>query len=182
MKKERFFVIILSIFALLFLVTFQAYRSVRQSQERYQRIVRAYELYCLGRYDDFARYVDEYKLKELSYLNSAIVEQRFQQFYVAAMKEFNLGNFASAVELFRKALGQIDSKDNRYDEIVYYLSLCLVNSNRLQEAKLELSSFVNRENSVYRSKGLQLLIDVYKKTGEMVKAQEIEKMLSEVKK
>ncbi|WP_052465397.1 tetratricopeptide repeat protein [Thermotoga profunda] len=182
MKRDKFFLVLMSVFALLFLITFQAYRWTKQSQERYQKIVKAYELYCYGKYDEFSKYVDQYKLKELSYLNVTIKEQRFQQFYMAAVKDFNLGNFASAVEFFKKALQQLDERDPRKDELLYYLSISLVNSNRLQEAKLELSTFVNLENSPYRNKALQLLIDIYRKTGEIVKAQEIEKLLLEVKK
>lgn len=182
MKRERIFLVLLSIFAVLFLVSFQAYRSVKQSQERYQKIIKGYELYVLGKYDEFSKYVEQYRLKELSYLSGSIKEQKFQQYYLSAMRDFNLGNFASAVELFRKTLQQIDAKDTRYSEILYYLSVCLVNSNRLQEAKIELSTFVNLPDSLYRSKALQLLIDIYRKTNELVKAQEIEKLLLEVKK
>lgn len=182
MKRDRIFLVLLSIFAVLFLVSFQAYRSTKQSQERYSKIVKGYELYALGKYDEFSKYIEQHKLTELSYLSNSIKEQKFQQFYLSAIKEFNLGNFASAVELFRKALQQIDTKDTRYNELLYYLSVSLVNSNRIQEAKIELSTFVNLENSVYRNKALQLLSDLYRKNGELVKAQEIEKLLLEVKK
>lgn len=182
MKREKFFVILMTVFASLFLFTFQAYRSVKQSNERYQKIVKAYEYYSTGRYDEFSKYVEQYRLKELSYLNGSIKEQKFQQLYMAGIKDFNLGNFASAAELFKKALQQIDQKDPRRDELLYYISVSLVNSNRFEEAKMELSNFVNLENSPYRSKALQLLIDVYKKTNETVKAQQIEKLLLEVQK
>lgn len=182
MKRDRVFLVLLTIFAVLFLLSFQAYRSTRQWQERYRKIIRGYELYVLGNYDEFSKYVEEHKLKELAYLSNSIKEQRFQQFYLSAVKEFNLGNFASAVELFRKALQEIGSKDPRYGELLYYLSVCLVNSNRIVEAKMELSTFVNLVDSPYRNKALQLLSELYRKSGEMVKAQEVEKLLLEVKK
>ncbi|MGJ8455015.1 hypothetical protein ACSFC1_06900 [Pseudothermotoga sp. U03pept] len=182
MRIEKFLLITLTVFAFLFLMSFQAYRSVQQRLNRYEKLTKAYELYCLGKYEEFSKYVDQHRLKELSYLLGSIKDQSFQKDYLTALKEFNLGNFASAAELFKKALAQIDRKDTRYGEVLYYLSLSLANGNRFQEAKIELANFLDLEASVYRERALLLLIDLYKKTGELSKAQQVEKILQEVKK
>jgi hypothetical protein len=65
---EKFFLILLTVFALLFLLSFQAFVSVRSQLRRAEKIVEAYRMYVSEDYENFERYVEKNDLKELKNL------------------------------------------------------------------------------------------------------------------
>ncbi len=172
-SREKFFLILLTIFALMFLTSLYMYKTQRSQLIKTRRIVRAYELFAMEKYDEFLKYMDLYKLDELQYLKKNLQKRKLQDLYNRGVSEFNLGNYSLAADFFKRALSEIEQDDPKTAEIVYLLSLSLVNSNRVNEAKLVLEQYINLIDLPYKQKIVELLAEIYRKQGELNKANEL---------
>ncbi len=172
-RSEKFFLIVLMIFAMLFLTTLYMYKVQRSQLARMNMIVRAYELFTMGKYDEFSTLVESHQLHELRYLESNLKKRKFQELYSLGVSEFNLGNYAQAAEFFKQAAVQLEATDPKFAETVYLLSLSLIEANRTNEARLFLEQHTDLPDSPYKRKIIETLADIYKKQGEHDKAENI---------
>ncbi|MGB9789575.1 MAG: tetratricopeptide repeat protein [Thermotoga caldifontis] len=180
MRLEKFFLVLLTVFALLFLLSFQAFVSMRTQLKRNERIIEAYKLYVNEDYDRFEQYIKVHGLKELENLNSTLKEKVFEKYYSLGVVKLNLGDFSTAYEYFKKAFEQLPEGDERRAELVYLMGQSLAKAGRSLEAKLQLNMVLQMPDSLYRSQAIRLLIDLYRQTGEKEKADELEKTYREV--
>jgi len=176
MNLERFLLILLTVFALLFLLSFQAFVSVRSQLKRSEKMLEAYRMYVSEDYENFERYVEKNDLKELKNLKDSLKRRLFEKYYTSGVTKLNAGDFSSAYEDFKKALQQLPQQDERRAEVVYLMGQSLVKAGRLVEAKTQLSTVINMPNSFYRNQAVKLLIDLYRQTGEDAKAEELRKI------
>ncbi|WP_165276215.1 hypothetical protein [Thermotoga sp. Ku-13t] len=179
MHLEKFFLVLLTVFALLFLLSFQAFVSVRAQLKRSERIIEAYKLYVSEDYDRFERYVETHGLKELESLKNTLREKVFEKYYSLGVMKLNLGDFSTAYEYFKKAFEQLPEGDERRAELVYLMGQSLAKAGRTVEAKLQLNTVLQMPDSLYRSQAIRLLIELYRQTGEKEKADELEKTYRE---
>lgn len=178
-RPESVFLVLLTIFSLLFLLCFQSYSSARSQLRRYEKILEAYKLYVNERYEEFEKYVDENDLRELKKLRDDLKNRLFERYYVLGIAKFHAGDFSSAVENLKKALQQLDQDDQRRAELIYFIGQGLMKAGRISEAKFQLSAVLDMPNSLYRTQAIYLLIDLYKQTGEKEKAEQIAKTYGE---
>ncbi|AEH50461.1 tetratricopeptide repeat protein [Pseudothermotoga thermarum] len=173
-NRERFFLVLLTIFASMFLISFYICKEQYAQINRMKRIIKAYELFAMGKYPEFSNYVEQNRLNELLYLKKDLQKRLFLDYYANAVYHFNLGNYAEAADLFKKALEQIESNDPKSSEILYLLCVSLTNANRLGEARLVLEqSIENMPNTPFKKKVMELLAEIYKKQGDHDKADKI---------
>jgi tetratricopeptide (TPR) repeat protein len=172
---EKFFLILLTVFALLFLLSFQAFVSVRSQLRRAEKIVEAYRMYVSEDYENFERYVEKNDLKEFKNLKDSLRQRLFERYYILGVTKLNAGDFSSAYEDFKRAFQQLPQQDERRAELVYLMGQSLVKAGRLFEAKAQLSVALEMPNSLYRNQAIKLLIELYKQTGEKARAEELEK-------
>lgn len=90
---EKFFLILLTVFALLFLLSFQAFVSVRSQLRRAEKIVEAYRMYVSEDYENFERYVEKNDLKELKNLKDNLRQRLFERYYILGVTKLNAGIF-----------------------------------------------------------------------------------------
>ncbi len=176
MNLEKFLLILLTIFAFLFLLSFQMFVSARSQLKRSEKILEAYRMYVDEDYENFERYVEKNDLKELKSLKDSLRRRLFEKYYTLGVTKLNAGDFSSAHEDFKKALQQLPQQDERRAEVVYLMGQSLVKAGRLVEAKTQLSVVLEMPNSFYRNQAIKLLIDIYEQTGEGAKAEELRKI------
>lgn len=181
-RPEGVFLILLTIFSLLFLLCFQAYNSKRSQLKRYEMILEAYKLYANEQYEEFEKYVDKNDLKEFKGFKDELKHRLFEKYYAFGVVKFQVGDFSSAAENFKKALQQLHQNDQRRVELIYLIGQSLAKAGRTSEAKLQLSAVLDMPNSFYKTQAINLLIDLYKQTGEKEKAEQVAKVYGEVMK
>lgn len=178
MKRHLANLIILTVFAILFLVTYWMYSVEKNNLQKAKLSIRGYELYAQERYGELSEYIEKNRLSELKYLLIKSQERSFQNNFSEATSAFNLGNYATTVDIIRKILQNMPpQKQDRYDDCLYLLSLSLVRSERWEEAKIELEELAEMQDSEFQKRAIELLKEVYEKTGDEEKFQELSKRL-----
>lgn len=179
MRLAKFLLVLLTVFAILFLLSFQAFVSMRSQLDRNKKILEGYRLYVEEDYEAFRRHVQKYGLKELESLERDLNQKLFEKYYSLAIVRFNNGDFSSAYELFEQALERLPQQDERRAELIYLMGQSLAKAGRITEAKTQLSAAIELPDSFYRTQAIKLLIDLYRQSGEEKKAQELEENYGE---
>jgi len=175
MNREKFFLVLMSIFAILFVIAFLNNRAMESSLAEYQKMIRAYELYTNGYYEDFFHYIEQNNLQNLTYLKS--LKRNYSEFYIEGLKKCVSGDYEVAIDYFKESLEDVEISNPLYTEILYYLGLSMINAEKYQEAEITLERLLDFKDSIYAQKGLRLLIKLYTKTGNLDRAKEIEKLM-----
>ncbi|MCD6552027.1 hypothetical protein [Thermotoga sp.] len=109
MKKDMFYVIVLTIFAFLFIVTYFSYRALSERVERTEKMLKAYELYIFSDYEKFADYV---KKEGLEIEGMDLLKERKARSLLAEAKDlYRLADYGEALVLFEKASNLTDSEE-----------------------------------------------------------------------
>jgi len=162
-KGGKFCLILLTIFACLFLFTYSYNAKLSNDIEKMRKLTKAYELYVSGS-NEFSRYVQDNNLKELDWLISKKLLSDVRSKLDQAKENYRKGNYADASVLLREVK---DVENPWMDEIYFYLGMSLYKIGELESSKLFLSAFIeNFQYSIYRKEALLLLRDL---SGEDVK-------------
>ncbi len=155
MNKNLFFLILLTVFALLFLVVFYNNINLTKNIEKLKLTIKAYEMYANNNDKEFVNFVKEKNLKELEPLAQKLVMNKVRNTLDNAISSFRTGNYGETSTL----LMEIKDIDNPWmDELYYYLGLSLLKIGEDSRAKLYLSAFLEGfKYSIYRKEALLLL-------------------------
>lgn len=169
----HFLLILVTLFAAIFIITYLHNSILRKRVEYYGKLVKAYELYVTGD-KGFESFVKENNLKEVNWLlpkfNLFAVRKSLDEAKVA----FEKGNFADVISTL-SVVKDTDSPWN--DELFYLLGSAYAKVGQLEQAKFYLSYFLNGfEGSIYRKNALSLL-SVLSEDQEKKKIEEILKKL-----
>ena len=173
MRHERFYLILITVFAFLFLITYMYNVRLTTDVENLRKLTKAYELYVSGS-NDFSKYVKDNNLKELDWLISKKLLSDVRSKLDSAKDAYRRGNYADASVLLR----EIKDVDNPWmDEIYFYLGMSLYKIGEVESSKLFLSAFIQSfQYSIYRKEALLLLKDL--STGDVKK--QVESILSQM--
>ncbi|ODN31211.1 tetratricopeptide repeat protein [Fervidobacterium thailandense] len=152
-----FLLVLATLFAILFLVSYSQGIILRKRVERYGKVLKAYELYLRGD-SEFETFVKENELKEVSWLLPKFNLFAVRKSLDEAKAAFERGNFADVVSTLSK-VKDVDSPWN--DEVFYLLGTAHARIGQTEQAKFYLTYFVNGfEGSIYRKSALTLLRDL----------------------
>ncbi|PLV60286.1 hypothetical protein [Thermotoga sp. KOL6] len=111
MKKDIFYVAILTIFAVLFIFTYFSYRSLEKKYEHAKEILKAYELYIFSDYESFANYVEKEGL-EIDGIDM-LKDKKARSLLAQAKDLYKLANYGEALVLFEKAMNLSSNEEIR---------------------------------------------------------------------
>lgn len=173
-KFQKITLIIGTLFAILFLITYFSNVKLTQKLEYKDKILKAYELY-LNNSKEFSTYVKTNKLKELEWLVSKKQLNEVRTALDKAKILYREGNYGEAASLLR----EIKDVENPWnDEVYFYLGMSLYKVGELESAKLFLSTFLN--NFKYSKFGKEALLILKEISTDEIKKQ-IDKILNERK-
>ncbi len=160
MNKNLFFLILLTVFAFLFLIVFYNNIKLTKDIENTKMIIKAYELYANNDDKGFVNFVKENNLKELESLAQRLVINKVRNTLDRAISSFRVGNYGESSTL----LMEIKDIENPWmDEVYYYIGLSLLKIGEDARAKLYLSSFLESfRYSIYRKEALLILKEITK--------------------
>ncbi|AFG35009.1 hypothetical protein QQE94_04230 [Fervidobacterium pennivorans subsp. shakshaketiis] len=154
MKSQKLSLLLATIFCILFVITYLYNVNLVSHLQRFQKIVKAYELYVSDS-KDFSKYVEDNNLEELSYLVEKQIKSQVRAKIDAAKQAFRSGNYADAAKLLREIK---DIENPWLDEVYFYLGSSLYKIGEIESAKFYLSSFLdNFKYSIYRKEALLML-------------------------
>jgi len=154
MKSQKLSLLLATIFCILFVITYLYNVNLVSHLQRFQKIVKAYELYVSDS-KDFSKYVEDNNLEELSYLVEKQIKSQVRAKIDAAKQAFRSGNYADAAKLLREIK---DIENPWLDEVYFYLGSSLYKIGEIESAKFYLSSFLdNFKYSIYRKEALVML-------------------------
>ncbi|MFN6991724.1 MAG: tetratricopeptide repeat protein [Fervidobacterium sp.] len=173
-KFHKIILVIGTLFAILFLITYFSNVKLTQKLEYKAKIIKAYELY-LNDSKEFSFFVKSNKLKELEWLVSKKQLNEVRMVLDKAKILYREGNYGEAASLLR----EIKDNENPWnDEVYFYLGMSLYKVGEVESAKLFLSTFLNNfEYSIFRKEALLILKEI--STDEIKK--QIDKLLNERK-
>ncbi|MGQ9855365.1 MAG: tetratricopeptide repeat protein [Fervidobacterium sp.] len=157
MKVEKFSLILLTIFAILFIISYSHSLKISNELEQTKKVVKAYELY-VNNDQSFEKFVSENDLKDLVNLVSKQKITSIRTKIDNAKSAYRNGNYSEAADILRT----IKDESNPWaDEIYFYLGMSLYKIGEIESAKLFLSSFIdNFQYSIYRKEALMLLREI----------------------
>ncbi|KAF2960467.1 MULTISPECIES: hypothetical protein [unclassified Thermotoga] len=109
MKRDVFYVIILTVFAVLFMLTYFSYRDLAVKLTRMEKTLKAYELYIFSDYENFEDYV---KKEGLKIEGMELLKEKKARSLIAEGKNlFETANYGEALVFFEKALNLSDNEE-----------------------------------------------------------------------
>ncbi|QAV32555.1 hypothetical protein SAMN04488510_1446 [Fervidobacterium changbaicum] len=157
MKSRNLSILLATVFCVLFLVTYLYNVKLFSQLQRAQKLIKAYELYVADS-KDFSKYVEDNKLKELTYLVEKQMKSQIRSKIDTAKVAYRNGNYADTVSLLREIK---DIENPWLDEVYFYLGSALLKVGEVESAKLYLSSFLDSFTySVYRKEALMILREI----------------------
>ena len=164
-NRELVYLILMTTFAVLFLISFAGYRDLKEREERLESEIKAYELLMGGNIEAFMKLVEEKDLdfsKELKFY----LEKFAQLELFRGETEMEMGNYGEALEHFSRVL----SMNNIPKSIEYrariFKGRALYELKRYEQAYRELVVFLNdAEDFRGRGEGLVELAKVCIKLG-----------------
>ncbi len=121
MKREAFYLTILTLFALLTLVQYFNYRELKTKNETLTKTLKAYELYIFSEFDRFEEYVKRENLKIPGF--ELLKEKKAQSLLVEGQELFKMANYGEALLRFREVL-KISSDQKTRELARHYLERC----------------------------------------------------------
>lgn len=119
--RNLLFLLLLTIFSLLFLITFHMYRLKVLEIENLKKEVKAYEIYIFRDFDEFVRYIEENGV-EIPYLGN-LKKKKAKEIISNGIYQMRMANYSIAIADFKKALELLDN-DPLKKTVEYYLSIC----------------------------------------------------------
>lgn len=121
MKREAFYLTILTLFAFLTLVQYFNYRELKTKNETLTKTLKAYELYIFSEFDRFEEYVKRENLKIPGF--ELLKEKKAQSLLVEGQELFKMANYGEALLRFREVL-KISSDQKTKELARHYLERC----------------------------------------------------------
>lgn len=121
MKREAFYLTILTLFAFLTLVQYFNYRELKTKNETLTKTLKAYELYIFSEFDRFEEYVKRENLKIPGF--ELLKEKKAQSLLVEGQELFKMANYGEALSRFREVL-KISSDQKTKELARHYLERC----------------------------------------------------------
>jgi len=121
MKREAFYLTILTLFAFLTLVQYFNYRELKTKNETLTKTLKAYELYIFSEFDRFEEYVKRENLKIPGF--ELLKEKKAQSLLVEGQELFKMANYGEALSRFREVL-KISSDQKTKELAKHYLERC----------------------------------------------------------
>lgn len=121
MKREAFYLTILTLFAFLTLVQYFNYRELKTKNETLTKTLKAYELYIFSEFDRFEEYVKRENLKIPGF--ELLKEKKAQSLLVEGQELFKMANYGEALLRFREVL-KISSDQKTKELAKHYLERC----------------------------------------------------------
>lgn len=109
MKKDVFYVVVLTVFALLFTITYFSYRTLNERVEYTEKLVKAYELYIFSDYEKFTDYVEKEGLKIEGM--DLLKEKKARSLLAEAKDLYKLANYGEALVLFEKVSNLTENEE-----------------------------------------------------------------------
>jgi len=119
--RNFLFLLLLTIFSLLFLITFHMYRSKVLEIENLKEKVKAYEIYIFRDFDEFTRYIEKNGV-EIPYLEN-LKRRKAKEIVSDGIYQMRMANYSTAIAKFKKAL-ELLGDDPLRKTVEYYLSIC----------------------------------------------------------
>ncbi len=119
--RNLLFLILLTIFSLLFLITFHMYRSKVLEVEDLKEKIKAYEIYMFGDFDEFVSYIEKKGIR-VPYLEG-LKKKKAKEIVSDGIYQMRMANYSLAIADFKKAL-ELLGDDPLKKTVEYYLSVC----------------------------------------------------------
>ncbi|RKX55719.1 MAG: hypothetical protein DRP24_04505, partial [Thermotoga sp.] len=97
--RNFLFLLLLTIFSLLFLITFHMYRSKVLEIENLKEKVKAYEIYIFGDFDEFTRYIEKNGV-EIPYLEN-LKRRKAKEIVSDGIYQMRMANYSTAIAKFK---------------------------------------------------------------------------------
>jgi len=121
MKKEVFYLVVLTLFAFLTLVQYFSYRDLKTKNEVLNKTLKAYEFYIFSDYDKFEEYVKKESLRIPNI--DLLKERKAQSLFVEGQELFKMANYGEALARFREVL-KISSDQRTRELVKHYIEKC----------------------------------------------------------
>lgn len=170
---SKFFMLLVTVFAALFLLSFFYSRMLRNEVHLLKKMVKAYELYVNGS-EDFEKFVKENNLKDLNWLADRFSYAEARRRLDEAKKSYQVGNYGDAIAY----LSELKDRDVPWlDEVYYLLGLCYARTGQDVQARFFLSAFLQGfKDSVFRKDALEALLKVVPESEQEVVRKELQKL------
>ncbi len=118
-NREILYLTLMTVFAVLFLITFFSYKSLKKSYDEMSSELKAYDMFLSGDLEGFLKYVKGKNLRLSKEIDFYL--DRFAQLELSAgLSEMESGNYGEALEHFQKVLGMSSiSKTTRFRAIMF---------------------------------------------------------------
>lgn len=170
--NKSFYLWMMTIFSILFLVSFFLYETTRSDLKRCRAKETAYKSLIDGDFEKFKSLMKDLSKPELDYYSSKFFDLEIS----LAVEEKNSGNFGRALELVEKAFGIASTKSQISRALVLKGEL-LMKMERYDDVMKDLEIFLKDKTLPDRERALEILKEAAEKAGKREIALEAEKAI-----